>query len=214
MANESPGKTIWSESPNQETRSVGFYLVMFFMLVVIGFIAGAFGSISFSVDNPDAWISVGSGVNYFWPGITIQQVGGIWFGAWGILAGVIFPFFSNAVTGTPFVISFAYLPANFLQSFLPAFAFRRLKLDPRLESGADYLSLLFSMFLGNLLGSFWSVFVLIYLTERIAWGDAASYFFGWFGGNMIAGVLFNFVILKSLSQLVIRANGLVKKWWS
>jgi len=205
MIKDPGNKTIWSESPDEKKRPVWFFLLMSLILVVSGFIAGAFGSISFSV---------GSGVNYFWPGITIQQVGGIWFGAWGILAGVVFPFFSNAVTGAPFAISLAYLPANFLQAFLPAYIFRRLKLDPRLESGTDYLSLLFSMFVGNLLGALWSVFVLLFLTDRISWSEAGSYFFGWFGGNMSAGVVFNFVILKSVSQLIVRANALVKKWWS
>lgn len=214
MTNDPQRNTIWSRSPTESPRSVGFYLGITLLLVVIGFIAGAFGSISFSVDEADAWISFGSGVNYFWPGITIQQVGGIWFGAWGTLAGVIFPFFSNAVTGTPFLISFAYLPANFLQTFLPAFTFRRLNLDPRLELGTDYLNLLLSMVIGNLLGAFWSVFVLVVLADQVAWNDAVSYFFGWFGGNMSAGVVFNFVILKSLSQLIIKANALVKKWWS
>lgn len=211
--NNCPGDQLWESSSHGENRSMWFYLVVMSILIIVGFIVGGFGSISFSIVNNEPMISLGSGVNYFWPGITVQQVGGIWFGGWGILAGVIFPFFSNAVTQTPFAISFAYLPANFIQSFLPAFIFRRMNLDPRLQSEVDYFRLFISMFFANLLGALWSVFTLIYISGTITWVDATDYFFGWFGGNMLAGVVFNFVLLKSLSQWIITTRSLVKKWW-
>lgn len=207
------GINIWSSSSDEKHRSGWFYIAVVLILLVLGFIAGAFGSLSFSIDNPNSLISFGSGVNYFWSGITVQQIGSIWFGAWGILAGVIFPFFSNAVVQTPFLISFAYIPANFLQGFFPAYIFRRLRVDPRLQSGIDYLYLFVSMVAGNLIGAVWSVFALIYIFGIISWGDAVDYFFGWFGGNMIAGIVFNFVLLKALSSVIIRSNSLVKKWW-
>ncbi len=212
--NQEQETQLWDKVSKGKDRSIGFYFVVVLILIVIGFVLGGFGSISFSVDSVGSKISFGSGVNYFWPGIAVQQVGSIWFGAWGILAGLIFPFFSNAVTQTSIGISFAYLPANFLQSFLPAYIFRRFKLDPRLQSGADYVSLLIVMFIGNLLGAMWSVFALLFIFEKITWSEAAGYFFGWFGGNMLAGVVFNFVLLKALSQWIIRSDALVKKWWS
>ncbi len=124
---------IWTTEPG-EKRSVGvIHIVITALLIGIGFVVGAFGSISFPL---------GFGVNFFWTGIAVQQVGSIWFGAWGVIAGTIFPFFSNAIAGTPFYVSFAYMPANFIQAFLPAWAFRTFKADPRLISGRDYLILL------------------------------------------------------------------------
>ena len=89
-----------------------------------------------------------------------------------------------------------------------------LNLDPRLESGVDYLSLLVSMLIANLLGALWSVITLIYIFGTITWIDAADYFFAWFGGNMLAGVVFNFVLLKALSQWIVNARMLVKEWWA
>ena len=109
-----PAQGVWEKG---EQPSVGArHILMLTGLILIGAIVGAFGSISFPL---------GFGGNFFWTGIAVQQVGSIWFGAWGVLAGVIFPFFSNALAGTPFYVSAAYIPANLVQSLLPAWAFRR-----------------------------------------------------------------------------------------
>jgi len=87
MATASPkdltAEQIWTVQPG-ERRSVGvIHIVILALLIGIGFVVGAFGSISFPL---------GFGVNFFWTGIAVQQVGGIWFGGWGVLAGAIFPF--------------------------------------------------------------------------------------------------------------------------
>lgn len=37
---------------------------------------------------------------------------------------------------------------------------------------------------------------------------------GWFGGNMVAGIVFNFILLKALSGVVIRTPAFVKRWWA
>lgn len=100
---ELTAEEIWTVEKG-EKRSVGvIHIVILALLIGIGFVVGAFGSISFPL---------GFGVNFFWTGIVVQQVGPIWFGAWGVLAGAIFPFFSNAIAGTPFYVSLAYIPAN------------------------------------------------------------------------------------------------------
>jgi len=205
---------IWSEPKKDELRPIGFFAAVSMILIVIGIIAGAFGSISFSVDRVDSTIQFGSGVNYFWPGIIVQQVGSVWFGAWGILAGVIFPFFSNAIAFTPISLSVAYLPANFIQSFLPAYFFRKFGLNPGLKTGSDYFSLLLSMFIGNLFGAIWSIGMLIFVFKTVPLTSAGKYFFGWYGGNMVAGMVFNFILLKALTPVILKANALVRKWWS
>ena len=140
-SSEMTAEQIWTAQEG-ERRSVGIiHIVILALLIGIGFVVGAFGSISFPL---------GFGVNFFWTGIAVQQVGAIWFGAWGVLAGSIFPFFSNAIAGTPFYVSAAYIPANAVQAFLPAWAFRYFKADPRLRSGRDYGILLASMIVSRL----------------------------------------------------------------
>jgi len=196
---------IWTVQPG-ERRSVGvIHIVILALLIGIGFVVGAFGSISFPL---------GFGVNFFWTGIAVQQVGGIWFGGWGVLAGAIFPFFSNAIAGTPFYVLLGYVPANAVQAFLPAWAFRRFKADPRLKSGRDYLILFLSMLVANAFGALWSPLVVLRGFGLLTTESLPLFVWGWFGGNMIAGIVFNFILLKALSPVVIRTPAFVKRWWA
>ncbi|MCA1754074.1 MAG: hypothetical protein LC641_05110 [Spirochaeta sp.] len=175
------------------------------MLIGIGFVVGAFGSISFPL---------GFGVNFFWTGIVVQQVGPIWFGAWGVIAGAIFPFFSNAIAGTPFYVSLAYIPANAVQAFLPAWIFRKFKCDPRLKKPSDYGFLLVGMIISSAFGALWSTMVVLRGFGLLTAESTPLFVWGWFGGNVVAGIVFNFILLKALSPVVIRTSGFVKRWWS
>ncbi len=200
MADQAEG--IWKKG---EQPSVGVrHILVLTGLVLIGALLGAFGSISFPL---------GFGVNFFWTGITVQQVGSIWFGAWGVLAGIIFPFFSNALAGTPFYISAAYIPANLVQSLLPAWAFRRFKADPALGSGRDAAILLTAMLISNAFGALWSPLVVLRGFGLLETQSIPLFLWGWFAGNMMAGLVFNFILLKALSRSVMRLRTFVRGWW-
>ncbi|MBN1267626.1 MAG: hypothetical protein JXA25_19195 [Anaerolineales bacterium] len=202
---ELTAEKIWTVEEG-EKRSVGvIHIVILALLIGIGFVVGAFGSISFPL---------GFGVNFFWTGIAVQQVGSIWFGGWGVLAAAIFPFFSNAIAGTPFYVSLAYIPANAIQALLPAWAFRRFKLDPRMTSGRDYLYLFLTMVVSSILGALWSVLVVLKGFGLLTTDSTPLFIWGWFGGNVVAGVVFNFILLKALSGVVIRTPAFVKRWFS
>ena len=202
---ELTAEEIWTVEEG-EKRSVGvIHIVILALLIGIGFVVGAFGSISFPL---------GFGVNFFWTGIVVQQVGPIWFGAWGVLAGAIFPFFSNAIAGTPFYVSLAYIPANAIQAFLPAWTFRQYKLDPRLKSARDYIGLLLAMIISSAIGALYSVLVVLKGFGLLTTDSTPLFIWGWFGGNLVAGIVFNFILLKALSSVVIRTTAFVKRWWS
>jgi len=196
---------IW-EVQEGEKRSVGvIHIVITALLIGIGFVVGAFGSISFPL---------GFGVNFFWTGIAVQQVGAIWFGMWGVIAGAVFPFFSNAVAGTPFYVSLAYIPATAVQAFLPAWVFRHYKLDPRLKSARDYLILFAAMVVSSAFGALWSPLVVLQGFGLLTTESLPLFIWGWFGGNVVAGVVFNFILLKALSGVVIRTPAFVKRWFA
>jgi hypothetical protein len=204
-SSEMTAEQIWTVQPG-ERRSIGvIHIVITALLIGIGFVVGAFGSISFPL---------GFGVNFFWTGIAVQQVGAIWFGAWGVIAGAIFPFFSNAIAGTPFYVSLAYIPANAVQAFLPAWAFRFFKADPRLKKGRDYLILLGAMIVSSAFGALWSPLVVLRGFGLLTTDSVPLFIWGWFGGNVLAGLVFNFILLKALSGVVIRTTAFVKKWWA
>jgi hypothetical protein len=196
---------IWTVEPG-EKRSVGvIHIVICALLIGIGFVVGAFGSVSFPL---------GFGVNFFWTGIAVQNVGAIWFGAWGVIAAFIFPFFSNAVAGTPFYVSAGYIPANFFQAFAPAFAFRYFKADPRLRSARDYIILLVSITISNIFGALWSPLVVLRGFGLLTAESVPLFIWGWFGGNEVAGIILNIILLKALSGVVIRTPAFVKGWWA
>jgi hypothetical protein len=204
-SSEMTAEQIWTVEEG-ERRSVGvIHIVILALLIGIGFVVGAFGSISFPL---------GFGVNFFWTGIAVQNVGAIWFGGWGVLAGAIFPFFSNAVAGTPFYVSAAYIPANAVQAFLPAWAFRYFKADPRLKSWRDYGILLGAMVISNIFGALYSPLVVLQGFGLLTADSLPLFIWGWFGGNMLAGIVFNFILLKALSGVVIRTPAFVKGWWA
>ena len=126
-----PPAGIWDQ--DQGSKRPGWvHLAAFLVLIVGGIIFGSFSSLSFKVTNNLSPSSPAYGVNYFWLGIVVQQAGSIWFGAWGVAAGVLFPLISNTVTSASILVSLTYIPANFIQSFLPAYAVRKLKLNPGL----------------------------------------------------------------------------------
>ena len=91
-------------------------LVIFSLLFVSGFIL-SLGLISFPVYH---------NVNYFWPAAVVQAVGAILFGWTGIIAGTLFPIFSNLATDKSLVSVVLFIPSNFVQSFLPYFLYNRL----------------------------------------------------------------------------------------
>jgi hypothetical protein len=46
-------------------------------------------------------------------------------------------------------------------------------------------------------------------------GDSMMrYIWGWFGGNLVAGILFNFLLLRLASRMVEKLKIFVKKWWA
>jgi hypothetical protein len=200
---ELTAQQIWTVQPGEKRTPGVIHIVITALLIGIGFVVGAFGSITFPL---------GFGVNFFWTGIAIQQVGPIWFGLWGVIAGSIFPFFSNAIAGTPFYVSLAYVPANAVQAFLPAWAFRHYKADPRLKSGRDYLILIVAMIISNAFGALWSPLVVLRSFGLLTTSSLPLFIFGWFGGNMLAGIIFNIILLKALSGIVIRTPAFVKRW--
>ncbi|HEC22015.1 MAG TPA: hypothetical protein ENI95_03750 [Chloroflexi bacterium] len=205
MSAEQSAEEVWAVEEGEE-RSVGvIHIVITALLIGIGAVVGAFGSFT---------LPLGFGVNFFWPAIAVQNVGSIWFGAWGVIAAALFPIISNGVAGTPVYVSLAYIPANAVQAFLPAWAFRQFKGDPRLRKGRDWAIFLISITLGNIFGAFWGPMVVLKSFGLLTTDSLPLFIWGWFAGNEIAGIVFGVILLKALSGVVIRSRAFVKKWFA
>ena len=70
------------------------------------------------------------------------------------------------------------------------------------------------MVISNLLGAIWSVLILVVVLGRLDASDALTTFYGWFGGNLGAGIIFNFALLKALSHRIVVSRAFVRGWWS
>ncbi len=201
----SSAAAVWTVESGEHRQPGIVHVVMLALFIGIGIVVGTLGSLA---------IPIGF-VSAFWPGQAVQAVGGVWFGWWGVLAGMFFPFISNALSGSaPIPVSAAYLPANFLQAFLAGAAFRWLKADPRLQSTRDWVIwIVVGVLLANFLGAFWGTYVLAWF-GMITQSARVTALLGWFFGNSIPSLIFGSILLKYVSPMVLRSKAFTKGWWA
>ncbi|MBA4380105.1 MAG: hypothetical protein C0393_05395 [Anaerolinea sp.] len=185
---EQTAEEIWTVKPG-ERRSVGvIHIVITALLIGIGFVA-----------------------NIAWLNFAVQPTASIWFGAWGVLTGAISPFFFfYALGGYPLYDSLAYIPAGAIQAFLPAWAFRHYKADPRLKSARDYLILLAAMIVSSAFNVLWWLVVQRGSDALLAEPHLIT---DWSICSVV-NLVFTFILLKALSPVVLRTTAFVKKWWA
>jgi len=111
---------------------VGRRFVTFLFLIFLGTIVSTLGSISLP-------IGFGEGLTSFWPGMVVQVLGSIWFGLWGVAAGVIFPIFSGAIVGSDLLGLVGFIPANLAQCLIPYIIYRHYRLELPPKTFRDYL---------------------------------------------------------------------------
>ena len=70
------------------------------------------------------------------------------------------------------------------------------------------------MVVSSIIGALWSVLVVLKGFNLLTTDSVPLFIWGWFGGNVVAGVVFNFILMKALSAVVIRTTAFVKKWWA
>lgn len=205
MIKELTPEEIWETRPGEIRKPGLAHFVMFVLFTGIGIVVGTFGSLAI----PLGFVSA------FWPGQAVQTIGGIWFGMWGAIAGTFFPLISNALSGSaPLPVSIAYIPANFVQSALGMYLFRKFKLDPRLTRKKDWMGWVFgAAIVANAFGAFWGSTVLLNfgLITRSAYPIVMA---GWFVGNTIPTLILGTIILKYVSPLVIRSKAFCKGYWA
>src|SRR5262245_3318954 len=115
--------SVW-DPPTGTQATVGWrHVITALVTIAMGVVVGGLGTLSFPVgDTPSG----------FAPATAIQVVAGIWFGGWGVLAGMLFPAIVRSFTGPD------NLPGRVLVDLilcgLPALWFRVTSSDPRLDT--------------------------------------------------------------------------------
>jgi len=191
---------VWKDVDKRKPGVV--HVVVLIMLTALGATASSLG----------AFIQIGYGVSGFYLGVVVQVLGGIWFGFWGVLAGTFFPMIGDLVGGVPITVSLAFLPANLVQTLIPATYFRLFKVDPTLSSRKSWLHLLASgVILNNLVGA------LLGVSAELALEFITPDFYpigvvGWFVGNVLPMLVVGIPLLKALSPIIVKHRAFCRGW--
>lgn len=199
------GRSVWEIQEGESRESGPVHVIMTALFIGIGIVVGTFGSLA---------VPIGF-VSAFWPGQAVQAAGAVWFGAWGIIAGALFPVLSNTISGSaPLPVSIAYIPGNAVQAGLAAVAFKRWDVHPALKTRRDWtIWIVVGVLAANLFGSLWGSGVLLAfgLITVEAW---PLVWFGWWVGNSIPGLIFGSILLKFVSPVILDSKAFVKNWWA
>ena len=199
------GRDIWTLQTGESRESGPIHVIMTALFIGIGIVVGTFGSLA---------VPIGF-VSAFWPGQAVQAAGSIWFGAWGVIAGAVFPVISNTISGSaPLPVSIAYLPGNAVQAGLGALAFKRLNAHPALKTRRDWIIwIVFGVLIANFFGSLWGSGVLLFF-DMITIEAWPIVWVGWWVGNSIPSLIFGSILLKFVSPVIIDSKAFVKNWWA
>jgi len=157
-------------------------------------------------------LSVGYGVTVLWLGAAVIANGGIWFGAWGVVAGMLFPVLAGQIQGLDLEDSLLTLLPNFIEGLVPAAVFRGLRADPALSDRrsqiiyALWAAVLPSAVGGTLAASFWL------LLEKADWPAFRLLALDWSLSNMAVVLIFGFPAAFVLTPLLRERGWLVEGW--
>jgi hypothetical protein len=199
-------RSVWGVEPGEQRRPRAIHgLIAVLLLGLAEVIARLF---SFPLTLP---LPFGKRLlTWFSPATTVQVVGGMWFGMWGVIAGTLFPVLGGFINGEP-VLSLLLIPVNIVQSLAPVWAFRCWKLDPRLITLTDWLVfILVTGLLMNIPAALWTVAA--YRTVGIAhsWWFFASFVLG----HGLPPTVLGAILLKVLSGVVVESRLFCKGWWA
>ena len=181
------------------------HLLAFLLLTLLGSIVGTLGLVG---------LPVGSQLSFFWLAMTLQVVGGVWFGGWGVLAGSLVGVFSNYFNMDIAAYTWGYLPANLFQSFLTAWVFRTWKLDIRLPTWKELaIFCVVAALLSNVGGALLAAAALYLFDVLPDPKNPARFLAEWILGNGLPCLIFGPLLMRAFSPQIAGSPFLCKRWW-
>jgi hypothetical protein len=174
------------------------------VLIVLGMILGGLSGVA---------LPLGFGVAQFWLGIAVLVSGCIWFGGWGVIAAVVFPFLTSIAMHIALRDCLAVIPSNLIEGFLPALAFRVTGADQALHDKRSMkIYALWAVLVPSILGGSLSAGVWIAMGEA-DWQTFALLGFDWAVSNCLILLVIGFPLLYLLTP-ILRERGLLNSgWW-
>jgi serine phosphatase RsbU (regulator of sigma subunit)/integral membrane sensor domain MASE1 len=198
-------KDVWHVGGEDRPVPGPQHLFAFLMLILVGTVVGTLGTIG---------LPVGHNVSAFWPAITLQVAGGMWFGAWGVLGGVVFSLFANLLTGGSVANVWGFIPANVIQCGLTVWVFRRWRLAPWLPTWREVVAFIVAgVFLSNLLGATTGIISLAWAGEVENFNEARKLFLSWVVGNGLPCLVLGPPLLRFFSPLIVNSPFFCDGWF-
>ena len=195
---------VWAIPPGQHIRFSLRYITLTAYLTILVTLTATLGTMSSSSDS--------TAIVSFWPAAALQVVYSIWFGIYGVIAGIIGPMLGNGLVGESPLM---FIVANAVQSSLAGLWFRYRKLDPRLRSRRDWVgAILVGCILSHLLGATLGVTEAYFRStadyELSFWtGKLLS----WLAGNALPCIILVPALLMSGSAIIVRGPIFCESFW-
>ena len=158
-------------------------------------------------------LPLGYGVAVLWLGVVVIANGSIWFGGWGVAAGILFPFLAGWLEGMDPQTALLAVPPNLLEGLIPALAFRRLGADPALHDRRSLTAyILGAAVVPSLMGGVMAAWFWLRLGKID--GDAFRLLaFDWSLSNMVVLIVFGIPAIYTLTPALRQRGWLVGSWW-
>jgi signal transduction histidine kinase/CheY-like chemotaxis protein len=177
--------------------------MIFLVILFIGTLLGVVGTVSYPIQ---------SNLSCLWPAAVVQALGGVFFGIWGVVAGIVFPIFSNMLTDGHQTQIIGWIPANFVQSFLPylvkkLFHFSSYKFNKKTVLCFVIGCVLISGILGGAIGCSALYFADVAITGK----EIFNSFITWITGYIPIALFFGLIFLKTLGPALKDCNLLMNE---
>lgn len=146
-----------------------------------------------------------------WPGAIFQSVAGAAFGGWGVLATVIAGIITGTINTPNINLILAFIPANFVQSFIPAYYYRRL-----LRAGGwnrrsmqFWRFAIFAILIPNLIGGIIGGGAVSYFESELFWGT----YLKWIMANIPIGLILGWPLYFIFVPRLIEEGWTTQGWW-
>ena len=137
------------------------HIVTFAFATAIAYVLAVISSLIFPVLGAP-------GVSALYVAAAIYVPLGIWMGLWGCLAGYLSCFFLGLYpSGYSIIQSFVWSWADFIEAFVPALAYRALRVDPDFTAKRPWAAKLLPLFISS-----GSVLLLLGIVIQVLWGAA------------------------------------------
>lgn len=151
------------------------------------------------------------GIADIWPGAIFQALAGAVFGGWGILATILASTITNLINVKTFYSVICFIPANFIQSFIPALYYRRALKSGGWNAGhfQFHKFAIFAVIIPNLIGGIFGGLAVSFFTDVPFY----STYLKWISANIPISLLLGWPLFMTLTPQLVEEGWIIKGWW-